>query len=66
MSFKEDRLKGRLRTDTITFFRDSNCLLSYVLHFQRESGYVSGPTVGVFKSTCVSIVVPVVTLQFHS
>ena len=33
-------LEGRLRTDTITFFRDSNCLLSDVLHFQRDLGYV--------------------------
>ena len=50
-------LKGRLRTDTITFFRDSNCLLSDVLRFQRDLRYVSG-----LRSTSASnIVVPVVT-----
>ena len=50
-------LKGRFRTDTITFFQDSNYLLSDALRFQRDLRYVSG----LGSTSASNIVVPVVT-----
>ena len=54
-------LKGTLRTDTITFFRDSNRLLSDVLRFQRDLRYVSGLRSTYVPNICSSVVTIVKT-----